>query len=291
MSKLQELVASKLVESFKNNDELSDIDIVYHLDNCDIDDEDLSFDKITEYFEDQSVFNKEVIYYGRAMEYLMDNDSSLNESMSLAHDLGYTPDNINSELLASLLKSQNLRQEWNDQQDTVEELIDEVREDLESEKNNSIEEYIKFSAFFLASNQYTYEDCEELINATIEQFGDWDSFKENYENVCNNGIDGGFEGFIYHHNTVEFVEDNFDNIMAFSKEQAEELGEPGALTMFSKFKCLEEFSIDEISEALYSKESEYRDNILNGIAWYIGEEVCRMYQRFIEEQESEEEED
>lgn len=53
----------------------------------------------------------EVIYYSKAMEYLMENDNSLTESLAIAHELGYTADNINSELLATLLMQRNLEEE------------------------------------------------------------------------------------------------------------------------------------------------------------------------------------
>ena len=47
-------------------------------------------------------FNEEIIYYYKAIEYLKENDSSLNESLEIATEYGYTTDNLNSELLASL---------------------------------------------------------------------------------------------------------------------------------------------------------------------------------------------
>ena len=46
---------------------------------------------------------KEIMYYTTAMEYLKDNDSSLMESLEIAHGLGYTANKLNSELLATLL--------------------------------------------------------------------------------------------------------------------------------------------------------------------------------------------
>ena len=65
-----------------------------------------SFNDIYEQVEEQGGFTVEIIYYSKAMEYLMENDTSLQNSMELAADFGYTPENINSELLASLLASQ-----------------------------------------------------------------------------------------------------------------------------------------------------------------------------------------
>ncbi len=59
----------------------------------------------------EEISQDEVIYYSNAMKYLSENDASLTESLSLAHELGYTADNINSELLATLLQQQNLNEE------------------------------------------------------------------------------------------------------------------------------------------------------------------------------------
>ena len=67
-------------------------------------------DDLIQYLREQ-ISEEEVIYYDRAMEYLIEHDSSLTESLSIAHDLGYTADNINSELLATLLQQQNLQEE------------------------------------------------------------------------------------------------------------------------------------------------------------------------------------
>jgi len=59
------------------------------------------------------------------MEYLINNDTSLNESMSIAAELGYSVENIDSELLATLLFKQELREE-------LPEAIEELRDILES---------------------------------------------------------------------------------------------------------------------------------------------------------------
>ena len=44
----------------------------------------------------------EIIYYHKALAYLMENDASLVESLSLAEDFGLTPSNLNSETLATI---------------------------------------------------------------------------------------------------------------------------------------------------------------------------------------------
>lgn len=71
----------------------------------------------------------EVIYYSVAMDYLRDNDPSLSRAMELASDLGYETSNLNSELLATLLKQQDLWDDWYSIQHEVEELFNEVEQD------------------------------------------------------------------------------------------------------------------------------------------------------------------
>lgn len=45
----------------------------------------------------------EIIYYSCAMEFLRDNDTSLIESLEIAEEFGYSPKNLSSEILATLL--------------------------------------------------------------------------------------------------------------------------------------------------------------------------------------------
>jgi hypothetical protein len=51
---------------------------------------------------DNGFFDVEIIYYHKAIDYLKEYDASLAESIEIATEYGYTLENINSELLASL---------------------------------------------------------------------------------------------------------------------------------------------------------------------------------------------
>lgn len=77
-----------------------------------------NINQLKEYIEDlnqdQEITNEDIIYFSNAIDYLQENDASLIESIGLAIDLGYSIKNLNSELLASLLKSQNNVDEFND---------------------------------------------------------------------------------------------------------------------------------------------------------------------------------
>jgi hypothetical protein len=84
-----------------------------------------SFDELIGELQETDAFNVEIIYYARAMEYLTQNDTSLTESLELASDYGYETKNLNSELLASILASENAREEFYDLQGEIEEFFEE----------------------------------------------------------------------------------------------------------------------------------------------------------------------
>jgi len=59
----------------------------------------------------EEISEDEVIYYSKAMEYLLENDPGLQCSLYLASNLGYNIDDINSELLATILQQNKLTEE------------------------------------------------------------------------------------------------------------------------------------------------------------------------------------
>jgi len=70
----------------------------------------------------------EIIYYSIAMDFLKDYDNSLRESLEVAEEFGYSPTNLSSEILATLLLQQFLHNEAG-------ELIQEIETILEEENN------------------------------------------------------------------------------------------------------------------------------------------------------------
>lgn len=83
-----------------------------------------SYDELMENLQDQ-ISCDEIIYYSNAIEYLSENDASLNESINIAIDLGYTLENINSEILATILSQQNLKEELNNLENEIKECFEE----------------------------------------------------------------------------------------------------------------------------------------------------------------------
>ena len=69
-----------------------------------------TFDCLINVLHDKNYFHQEseIIYYHNAMKYLMENDNSLMVSLEYANEQGYEVKNLNSEILATLLKEKNL---------------------------------------------------------------------------------------------------------------------------------------------------------------------------------------
>jgi DNA repair exonuclease SbcCD ATPase subunit len=102
----------------------TEIDILACVDLDNVTDYNSLYDEI----ENSRGFDIDIIYYSSAMEYLSNNDPSLNESMALASDMGFTPENLNSETLASLLASQNVREEFAELESEISIFFEELEE-------------------------------------------------------------------------------------------------------------------------------------------------------------------
>ena len=90
------------------NDTIENVDFTGFLSGEDF----TTFEEVRDLLEDNGALNIEIIYYSDAMRYLMQNDNSLRNSLELAADFGYELKNLNSETLASLLASENARNEF-----------------------------------------------------------------------------------------------------------------------------------------------------------------------------------
>jgi hypothetical protein len=81
------------------------------------------FDSFFEYLLDNNYTAVDIIYYTNAIDYLAENDKSLKESIDIALEYGLSLENINSELLASLLASRKLEELLNKYQDEINEIL------------------------------------------------------------------------------------------------------------------------------------------------------------------------
>mgnify|MGYP001000667870 CR=1 FL=1 len=112
----------------------TEIDVLNLIDIDNIDYND-AFYSIYDMIDDNGGFDIEIIYYSNALEYLSENDPSLTESLDLAYDMGFCLDGINSELLASLLASQNAREEFCELEDEINDFFEGLEEEEEEEED------------------------------------------------------------------------------------------------------------------------------------------------------------
>lgn len=105
-----------------------EIDFEYYLERQDF----KNFEDVHDIIDNDNGFVIEMVYYSNAIKYLKENDPSLRLSLELAADLGYQIHQVNSELLASILVSDIVRQEFQELESEFTSLL----EELESVEEN-----------------------------------------------------------------------------------------------------------------------------------------------------------
>lgn len=123
---------------------------------------------------------------------------------------------------------------------------------------------------------------QKLAKAVIKQLGGWEEFKLSAPDIANNSIDGGFHGFIYYNDTVAFAKSNLGSIIDLAAEQASELGQTDDEMIYS-FGCMKGVPRGALLKTVMGVKSEDYDTIMNCLAWYAGEEVCRWYNDLTED--------
>lgn len=103
----------ELTLDFLGSLNIDNLNVLDFINESDINSE-LTFDKITNILENNNAFDVEIIYYSNAIKYLYENDPSLRNSLEIACEYGYSPKDLSSETLASLLASDTLRNDWSD---------------------------------------------------------------------------------------------------------------------------------------------------------------------------------
>ena len=87
-----------------------------------------SYDELTDALYDGGYFDQEVIYYASAMDYLREEDPSLSEALELAGEMGFDAGSLNSEILASLLKSERVKDQYFEMSSEIEDFFDELED-------------------------------------------------------------------------------------------------------------------------------------------------------------------
>jgi hypothetical protein len=123
----------KVIAFLKEQNFSSTIDFNYHLGNEDFE----NYNDIYQILGDAGAFDVEIIYYSNAMKFLAENDNSLRDSLEIAYEFGYEAKNLNSELLASLLASRMLQDEFIELGNEIESFINELEENEEETENEN----------------------------------------------------------------------------------------------------------------------------------------------------------
>jgi intracellular sulfur oxidation DsrE/DsrF family protein len=115
------------IEDFLQNLE-TEVDVLNYVDIDNIDFNN-AFESIRNMVEDNNGFDDiNVIYFSNAIDYLSKNDPSLQESLGIAAEYGYETHNLNSEILASLLKRENVRNEFYQLENEINDFFEELEE-------------------------------------------------------------------------------------------------------------------------------------------------------------------
>ena len=113
---------------------ITDIDILNLINLEDINFSD-PYNSIYEMIDRNNGFDMEVIYYSNAINYLRENDPSLKESLGIASEYGFELDSLSSETLASLLKSQNERENFTELESEINDFFTELEEQEEENED------------------------------------------------------------------------------------------------------------------------------------------------------------
>lgn len=117
----------------------------------------------------------------------------------------------------------------------------------------------------------------KLKEAIIRQIGGKNNARNYFPDVCNHGAGGGFTGFIYYTETIQFWKKNKNLILTLAEEMEKALGED-LIGMVQNFNVIKgDYTQSEIAKALYGKYDDEYTNVYNVMVWFALEEIAREY--------------
>lgn len=119
---------------------------------------------------------------------------------------------------------------------------------------------------------------EALVRAVVRQSGGWQLFKESAPDIYEHGIDAGFNGWIYYSETCRFYARNRKLILDHCAEACEALGYDSIVDLVADFRNLDT-THEEIYRTLFGPNTDKNRDVYvaNALAWYVAEEVARVY--------------
>ena len=119
----------------------------------------------------------------------------------------------------------------------------------------------------------------KVYRAVIRQLGGGNDAIESAKDAARHGADGGFAGFTYTRDTVEFTRRNRAEITELVEEMARDLGDD-PIALVQGFNCLrkDEPSEKAVAIALWGGRDTDEDleTVQNALAWFALEEVGRF---------------
>ena len=162
-----------LIQAIEGDDELDIAGYIYRGDTP---------DEVLEFVEDneREIIDQkaETIYYSEAIDYLKENDRTLTEALELAKNAGYDLDNLNSCILATLLKTENENYYWifEDTMEKLREKAEEINKEREKQEEETgktmaerIDERAKNRAKRHQENDRTPEELKRIEELQVEQ--------------------------------------------------------------------------------------------------------------------------
>jgi len=102
-----------------------------------------------------------------------------------------------------------------------------------------------------------------------------DECKETLSDISNHGASGGFSGFIYYSETLEFFNNNKTEILDHLETMAYDLGEE-TFKMVTGFGAIKDNNLTttDIAKAIYESDDENEGIVKNVLTWYALEETA-----------------
>lgn len=122
-----------------------------------------------------------------------------------------------------------------------------------------------------------------LAEAVINQLGGWESFKESALDVSRHGAGGGYSGFIYYSETMEFFDANRREILGLLS--AESRGFVNIADMVLGLSCLSGIDKSDVESILFGFDPSdecAETQVKNALAWFALESVCYEYANFVD---------
>lgn len=119
-----------------------------------------------------------------------------------------------------------------------------------------------------------------LIRGVVAWHGGWEAFKEIAEDIYKNGANTGIS-FIWYTDSVKFFRKHAPAIKSWLSDLAAECYDCSAAEMIKKWD-LSEYTVDEISVALYCGKGDAVDQVFDKAVKAVTEEIARIICEMVE---------